>query len=93
MSECSPGYILEGKGGNMAISIPKALEILDLNLLEAGPKMPADVKASVALGCQALRTIQTYRRVYFPMIQDLLIGEEAEPQNGKQGVNLYREEK
>jgi len=58
------------------ITMTKALEILDLNLVEAGPKMPADVKASIALACQALRTIQTYRRVYFPMIQDLLIGEE-----------------
>jgi hypothetical protein len=62
----------------MKITMTKALEILDLNLVEAGPKMPPDVKAAVALGCQGLRRIKLWRRVYFPILQELLIGEESE---------------
>lgn len=37
------------------MTILKAIEILDLNIREAGPKMPADVLAALNLSREALK--------------------------------------
>jgi hypothetical protein len=45
----------------MPISIVKATEILDLNVKEAGPKMPPDVKESLLLAIDAFSAIVAHR--------------------------------
>lgn len=44
------------------MNIPKAIEILKLNVREAGNKMPADTLKALNLGVEGLERIQSYRR-------------------------------
>jgi hypothetical protein len=60
----------------MPLTIDKALEILQLNLKEGHRSMPSDVKDALALACCALHAVKLWRRVYFPLIQDTLPGEQ-----------------
>jgi hypothetical protein len=46
----------------MPIKLSKAREILQLNYLEGGPKMPPDVKESLALAMNAMDAIKTIRQ-------------------------------
>lgn len=48
----------------MKIQIPKAIEILDINLKEAGRKMPPDCQAAVLLSLDALAGLQAERAIY-----------------------------
>ena len=41
--------------------LPKAREILELNLTEASPKMPPDVKEALIVGAGAIGRIITWR--------------------------------
>jgi len=45
----------------MLISLPKACEILNLNVKEAGPKMSPDVHAALYLAVACMEAIQDYR--------------------------------
>ena len=47
----------------MKITLRKAIEILDLNIREANPKMPPDCEASVWCGIEALQR-ELKRREY-----------------------------
>lgn len=46
------------------MTIPKAIEIIDLNLKEAGDKMPPDVKDALELGKEALNYISLNRSLW-----------------------------
>lgn len=49
------------------MTIPKAIEIIDLNLKEAGDKMPPDVKDALELSKEALKRLllcRTPERLY-----------------------------
>ena len=43
------------------MNIPKAIEILELNLKEAGKKMPPDVRDALNLSIEALEAFKKYR--------------------------------
>lgn len=44
------------------MNLPKAIEILDLNISEAGRRMPADTLTALKLAKEALERIQSHRR-------------------------------
>lgn len=44
------------------MNLPKAKEIIDLNIKEAGKKMPPDVRKALTLGSQALSSIIAWRQ-------------------------------
>ena len=46
----------------MAIKMSKAIEVLDLNIKEAGKKMPPDVKDSLALSVSLMKAVQYVRK-------------------------------
>lgn len=46
------------------IKIPKAIEILDLNVKEASPKMPPDCKLAVLLSLDILAGLWAERSMY-----------------------------
>ena len=41
--------------------LPKVIEILDLNLKEAGKKMPQDTFTALGISVEAVKAIQDYR--------------------------------
>jgi hypothetical protein len=45
----------------MPITLKKAAEILDLNLKEAGSKMPRDTRDALLLAINSLKTVQFVR--------------------------------
>jgi hypothetical protein len=45
----------------MPIKLSKAIEILDLNAKEAGKKMPEDVRDSLNLAVNCMKTVQYIR--------------------------------
>jgi len=45
----------------MPITISKAVEIIDLNVKEAGSKMPRDTREALLLAINALKTIKYVR--------------------------------
>jgi len=57
------------------ITLEKAIEVLELNLNEAGKKMPPDVKDSLSLGVEAMKRIRRQRSQTIPINQPLLPGE------------------
>jgi len=61
------------------MKLEKAIEILDLNIREAGKKMPPDVLDALKLGAQALKAIKEYREMPFYGLLKLLPGEDPEP--------------
>lgn len=57
------------------ITIEKAIEILELNLKEAGKNMAPDVKDSLTLGIEAMKRIDRQRKLTIPINQPPLPGE------------------
>lgn len=57
------------------IKLSKAIEIIDLNLKEAGKNMPPDVKATMIVSRSALKRFQTFRQGHRTNMIDLLEGE------------------
>lgn len=62
------------------ITLDKAREILKLNLHEAGPKMPPDVKDALSLAIAAIEAIQDYRSGVDTELDAPLPGEEKQTQ-------------
>jgi len=60
------------------LKLTKAIEILDLNIKEAGKKMPADTLDSLKLGVEALTVIGYLRNAERPIRPPLLSGETEE---------------
>lgn len=60
------------------ITLKKAIEILDLNLKEAGGKMPPDVKEALQLSREALKRLLSGRNPERRYVCYLLPGEEQE---------------
>jgi hypothetical protein len=63
----------------MPITLNKAIEIQELNLKEAGPKMPRDIRDATILGVEALKKWKLLREGRLGPIDPLLPGEEPEP--------------
>lgn len=59
----------------MPITLPKAMEILDLNLKQAKPQMPPDVALAVYVGISAIHRVVDNRLTPNPLIHVLLDGE------------------
>ena len=57
------------------ITIEKAVEILRLNVKEAGKKMPSDVVDAVNLGIEAMLAVQDCRSLTHSELPELLPGE------------------
>lgn len=60
------------------MTLDKAIEILDLNIKEAGKKMPPDVNAALGLGIQALKRWEIHRNECPGCFRELLPGETKE---------------
>lgn len=60
------------------MKLDKAKEILNLNLKEAGHKMPADCRDAVMLGIEAINRVQQYR-LYPEFRNSALLPGESEP--------------
>jgi len=60
------------------ITVAKAVEILDLNLREAGKKMPPDVRAALRLAVAALQRLQSDRQLHGGPLRVLLPGEDPD---------------
>ncbi|GAI26077.1 unnamed protein product [marine sediment metagenome] len=56
----------------------KAREIIQLNIDEASPKMPPDVKTALIMGAGAIERLEGYRKGTFLRFETLLPGETAE---------------
>ncbi len=57
------------------ITIEKAIEVLELNLKEAGNKMPLDVRDALSLSMEAMKRIRRQRSLTIPINQPPLPGE------------------
>lgn len=57
------------------MKIEKAIEILELNIKEAGKQMPPDCKNAVKLGIEAGKRVILYRKGMYAGLGDLLPGE------------------
>lgn len=60
------------------MKLTKAIEILELNLKEAGKKMPPDCKDAVQLGIEAMGALHCHREVWGYSEFKLLPGETEE---------------
>lgn len=60
------------------ITLKKAIEILDLNVREAGSKMPPDTLDALNLSIENMKYVQHLRELGVPGILSLLPGEIAE---------------
>ncbi len=57
------------------ITLEKAIEVLELNLNEAGKKMPPDVRDALSLSVEAMKRIRRQRSLTIPIPQPPLPGE------------------
>lgn len=57
------------------ITLKKAIEILELNIKEAGSKMPPDCRDALQLGIEALYRCQEFRKYTTPKVYMPLPGE------------------
>lgn len=60
------------------MKVQKAIEILDLNVKEVGPKMPPDTLDALKLGIEALERIDGLRSAGHYIAMPLLKGETEE---------------
>lgn len=61
------------------MTLPKAIEIMELNLKEAGSKMPPDCRDALQLHIEAAKRIQVGRSKGYDYFGHLLPGETVEP--------------
>ena len=59
------------------ITIKKSIEILELNIKEAGKRMPPDCKDAIQLGIEAMKEIERWRG-YFPDMASMCLPGEAD---------------
>ena len=74
-----PGETKE-QGGTMPITMSKAIEVLDLNMKEAHKSMPEDVKDSLDLAINTMRTVKHIRKGGEWSWHGLLPNEAPEPE-------------
>ena len=60
------------------ITLKKSIEILELNIKEAGKRMPPDCKEALQLSIEAMKRLQDYRRQGLVNPRRLLPGEADE---------------
>jgi len=60
------------------MKLEKAIEILELNVKEAGNKMPADCLKAIKLGIEAMEEVKYYRNNPLSYVIKLLPGETDE---------------
>lgn len=60
------------------MKLPKAIEIVELNIKEAGPKMPPDCLAALKLCCGAAKRVNAIREWGDEPAGELLPGETNE---------------
>lgn len=61
----------------MPISLQKAAEIIGLNIMEAGKRMPPDVKDSLYVGLECIRLVTALRTGVDACVMDKLEHEEG----------------